>query len=100
MARFNTQDQFVFELLDQMQMQLDRHYYSMREAFLKVDTDRSGWLSKQEFNTILRMFNINVKDKVHSSYTPVTLRCTLAAPRCIPLHSVTFPLHPARSWTH
>ena len=51
-------------------MQLGRHYSSMREAFLKVDSDRSGWLSPDEFATIFRIYNIEITGQVIYTITP------------------------------
>lgn len=53
-------DDYIFQILDHLEMQLERHYSSMREAFLKVDSDRSGWLSKEEFATIFAIYNISI----------------------------------------
>ena len=49
------------KLVEQLARKLEQRFSSLREAFLKVDEDRSGKISKDEITLLCKLYNLHEK---------------------------------------
>jgi len=53
----------VRAILSQLKKHLEQHYDDLHSSFLNLDTNRNGWISKQEFATLFHSFNFPITEE-------------------------------------
>jgi Ca2+-binding EF-hand superfamily protein len=53
----------IEQILTQLSNHLEKHYDGLRSAFLNVDSDQNGWISKEEFGAVFKVFNFPISSE-------------------------------------